>query len=218
MLKDKLQIYTLSVVFIGEFNPVIIQPFWLANKKLIREQEAEDVKVELIHNELVKFSLDWAYFEITKNRFEIRTSKEPYFEVVKDLATSIFKILKETPVKVLGINHIKHYTLNDEQLFNFGNKLSPLDNWTEFLSDPKMLQLEIIEQKRKDGLNGHIRVKIQPSNQVNKGVLININDHYSIKEEENGRNGEIVKILQENWNKSYNLANDIPESIWKKIN
>lgn len=218
MLKDKLQIYTLSVVFIGEFNPVIIQPFWLANKKLIREQEAEDVKVELIHNELVKFSLDWAYFEITKNRFEIRTSKEPYFEVVKDLATSIFKILKETPVKVLGINHIKHYTLNDEQLLNFGNKLSPLDNWTEFLSDPKMLQLEIIEQKRKDGLNGHIIVKIQPSNQVSKGVLININDHYSIKEEENGRNGEIVKILQENWNKSYNLANDIPESIWKKIN
>ena len=218
MLKDKLQIYTLSVVFVGEFNPVIIQPFWLANKKLIREQEAEDVKVELIHNELVKFNLDWAYFEITKNRFEIRSSKEPYFEAVKDLALSIFKVLKETPIKVLGINHLKHYSLTEQQIYNFGDKLAPLNNWSEFLSDPKMLQLEIIEQKRKDGLNGHIRVKIQPSAQVGNAVVINLNDHYSLKDEETGRNGEIIKILQENWQKSQNLANEIPESIWKKIN
>lgn len=217
MLKDKLQIYTLSIVFIGDFNPVIIQPFWLAHKKLIRDQEAEDAKDVLVHNELVKFDLGWAYLEITKNRFEIRTSKEPYFEVVKDLALSIFKVLKDTPIKVLGINHIKHFILTDEELYNFGDKLAPLSNWNEFLSDPKMLFLEIIEQKRKDGLKGHIRIKVHPSDQVGKGVVINLNDNFSLREDQNGRNGEIVNILQENWNNSQVLAEEISESIWKKI-
>jgi len=107
MLNNYLQIHTASVVFVGEFNPVIIQPFWLANKKLIRDQEAQDAKVEIIHNEIVKFEIDWARFEITKDRFEIRTSQEPYFEPMRDLVISIFEILKETPISALVSNNLK---------------------------------------------------------------------------------------------------------------
>lgn len=51
MLDKYLKIETLSVVFIGDFNPVIIQPFWLSQKTLIRDDEAENAKVEVIHNE-----------------------------------------------------------------------------------------------------------------------------------------------------------------------
>lgn len=221
MLKDHLQIYTLSIVFLGQFNPVIIQPFWLANKKLIREKEAENADIELIHNELVRYKMDWARIEITKERFEIETSQEPYFDPIKDLITSIFDILNETPIKAVGINHIFHFDITNEELFyEFGNTLAPLNNWDNFLDNPKLLNLEIVEQKRKDGLNGYYRIRVNPSDQLNRkqGVSININDHFGIEKNKEGRNGEILGLLNDNWQKSSERANDSIEEIWKQIN
>jgi hypothetical protein len=219
MLKDHLQVRSLSLVFIGDFNPVIVQPFWLSSKKLIKEQEAQDTKVELIHNELVKYDLGWATVEITKKRFELRTSKEPYFEPLKDLMISIFSILSETPLEAMGINHIMHFALPDEdKYYEFGNKLAPLNIWNGVINDPRVLLFEIYEEKRKDGLPGYVRIRVQPSDQkIQYGVSININDHYMLGANENGRKGEIVKCLKNNWNSSYKRADLIIEELEKKI-
>jgi len=142
MLERYLQIETLSIVFIGDFNPVILQPFWLANKNLIREDEASNANVEIIHNDIVKFDLDWVVIEITKNRCQFRTNKSPYFEAVKDLATSVFRILKETPIKALGINHVFDLSLrNAEEYYEFGNVLTPLNIWSDSLNKPRLLNL-----------------------------------------------------------------------------
>jgi hypothetical protein len=219
MLKDYLQIKTLSIVFLGDFNPVIVQPFWLANKKLIKEQEAKDTIVELIHNEIVKYDIGWATLEITKKRFELRTSKEPYFEPLKDLMISIFSILTETPIDAMGINHILHFALPDKNKhYEFGNKLAPLNMWNDFMNDPRIFSFEIYEKERKDGLPGFVRIKVQPSDQnIQFGVSLNINDHYTLSSNENGRNGEMVKCLKDNWNSSLKRAEEIPESLWGKI-
>jgi hypothetical protein len=166
------QIYTLAIVLIGEFNPVIISPFWLSSKKLIREQEAQSAKVEIIHNEITKFELEWAKIEVTKERFEIRTSQEPFFDPIRDLAISIFEILKETPITALGINHLKYYAVESEDTYyNFGNNLAPLSVWTEVLNDPRLFFLEIVETKRKDGLHGTFRARVKPSDIVLRGCL-----------------------------------------------
>lgn len=217
MIKDKLQIYTLSVVLVGDFNPVIINPFWLAQKGLIKEQEAANAKVELIHNDLTRFDIGWAHIEITQNRFEIRSSQEPFFNPIKDLVTSIFSKLSETPIKLLGINHIKHFQFDHEQYYNFGNKLAPLANW-DFLNEPKVVYLEIMDLNRKDGQKGSYRVKIEPSNEIKPGVVINTNDTYQLSEESKGRNGEIMQILINSWSNSIKVADETPEEIWKKIN
>lgn len=219
MIKSLIQVRTLSLVFLGDFNPVIIQPFWLAEKKLIKEQEAVGINVELIHNELAKYELSWASLEITKKRFELRTSKEPYFDPLKDLLISIFSILNETPINALGINHIFHIGLPDkERYYEFGNKLAPLKIWDEILSNPRVLQLEVTEESRKDGLPGYLRVKINPSDQkIQYGVSININDHYSIQPGATGRKGELLTTLKENWVLSNNKAFEIVENLWDKI-
>ncbi|MCK9613513.1 MAG: hypothetical protein PHR81_11800 [Bacteroidales bacterium] len=219
MLKDYLQVNSLSIVFIGDFNPVIIQPFWLANKKLIKEQEAVDTDVELIHNELVKFDLGWASTEITKKRFEVRTAKEPYFEPLRDLVISIFTILPETPIEAMGINHIMHFALPDkDKFYEFGNKLAPLNNWEDVINNPRVLSFEVHEKERKDGLPGFVRIKVRPSDQnIQYGVSININDHYALSPGENGRNGEMMKCLKDNWANSYTRADEIIEKLWEKI-
>lgn len=220
MLHDYLQVYRLSIVLTGEFNPVIVQPFWLASKKLIREAEATTAKVQIIHNDIVQFDLDWVSIEITKRRFEFKTSQEPYFEMVKDLAISIFEILNETPITALGINHIKHYSLRDAaQFYSFGDRLAPLSNWS-FLEGPRLFNLEIVEVNRPDALNGNYRIRIYPSDSDGRfGVVFNINDHYAFSSGNSKSNSsDAVKTLASQWKNSSDQAQFVINSLWEKIN
>lgn len=218
-IKEKLQISIFSIVLIGDLNPIIFQPAWLAAKGLIRENEAESCKVELIHKELVRYKLDWAQLEITSNRFSITTAQEPYYETVRDLVIGIFKkFLKETPLTAMGLNHGLHYQLNEKQYFEFGNKFAPLNNWSDYLTNPKLLQLEILDQKRLDHRPGYYRIKVAPSDEIpSNGIVININDHYSLAEGQAGRNGEVITILEETWEYTFDLAEKITENLWKRV-
>lgn len=219
MLLDKyLQKESISIVFLGEFNPVILQPFWLHSKDLIREEEANNAKIGIIHPEIMKYELDWVSIEISKQRCEFKTNKAPYFDPMKDLAASVFKILRETPIKSLGINHIYNFTLpNQETYYEFGNILSPLNIWSDSMNDPRLLQLEILEENRKDGLEGQYRVRVSPTDEnISNGVSVNLNDHYDIKNDQKGINMEMVECLEQNWAKSINRAKDVVEQLLSK--
>ena len=222
MIQDYLQIRNISIVLLGEFNPAIIQPFWLVDKKLIREIDAKEANIELIHNEVNKFDLKWVRFEITKERCQLQTSLESHFELVRDLVINIFEILKETPIFSLGINHEYHFAIErDDLYYRFGNNFAPLDNWNGFLNDPKVLNIEIIENNRKDGLNGRYRIKMQPSDlnlaSQNK-LLISINDHFTIDtaKGENGRKLEMIDTLKKVWKSSFERAEQVVNEIWDK--
>jgi hypothetical protein len=222
MFEKYLQVETLGIVFIGNFNPVIVQPFWLANKGLIREKEAEKAseKIEIIHNEIVRFDLDWAYVTITKDRCDFKSTQRPYFDTMRDLSTGIFKLLKETPIKSLGINHLYDFSLpNADMYYSFGNKLSPLKIWDGNLNDAKLLTLEIVEEKRYDKHNGRYRIRILPSSDqsIPFGVQININDHYDLEPVENGRNLEMIFRLEKYWQQSFQRAKDVIEKLWNKL-
>lgn len=220
MFEDKLQVYTLSIALLGEFNPVIIQPYWLAYKKLIRENEGANAKVELIHEELVRFKIgEWALIEATRNRFEFRTSDERHFEPLVDLAISIFSILKETPIKAMGVNHVKHYDLsNAGAYYDFGNRLVPLNNWDVF-NNPKLLEVEILEQPRSDKFDGYYRAKFSPSDLIQPfGILFSLNDHYTFKESKtNNRTDQMISTLKDCWETSKAKATEITEKVWANM-
>jgi hypothetical protein len=218
-LTNFVEIKTLHLTFVGDFNPAIIQPFWLANKGLIRESEANDVKVEIIHNEYVRFDLDWVRIEVRQDRFDIHCAQEPYFDIVKDLVVGIFNFLRETPIKGLGINHIWHCNLkSEEKYFEFGNKLTPLYNF-DFLNDGRMLLLEVIELKRKDQKAGSYRVRIEPTNKASSqyGVAVNINDHYALETNQTGRDSEMINILQECFKSSFERTTSVITGLLDNI-
>lgn len=216
MFKEYLETYKIAVVIIGQFNPAILHPFWLANKELIRVSEAENANVGVVHSEFSKFALDWVRFDITPNKFEITCDQEPYFEPLKDLIIEIFKILKETPIESFGINHLMYYDLRDrERHYNFGNKLAPLSNWSDFLNDPRLSVINITERKRKDGLDGQINIRIQePDIKVSSGfgVLVNINDHLVCEKQ------KFTALFSDNWYTSSQRAESISQKMWEKIN
>ena len=218
MLEKYLQIETLSLVLIGDFNPVIFQPFWLSSKNLIREDEATNAKIEIIHNEIVKIELDWLNIEVTRNRCMFKSSKVPYFDPLKDLTVGIFKILNETPIKKVGLNHIYDLSLkNKEQYYSFGSCLTPLKYWDDDLKGPRLLQLEIIENERKDGQNGSRRIRISPSSDqtIPFGVSIDVNNHFDLNSE--GSKIDFISLLEKNWSISFSQTKKMIENVLKKI-
>lgn len=218
ILKENRQINELVLIFVGNFNPSIVQPSWMAHKGLIREEEGLNAKVNVIHNELAQFDLDWLKVQVTRDRFELRTTQEPYFEPLKDIATGIFGILQETPLESFGINHLRHYTLESEkQYYEFGNKLAPLKNWSPIMNDPRVLTLEILMNKP-DG--GSIRVRIQPSDSIKNSksaFMSNINDHFVSSLPSTKRSQHLIKLLNENWRESFVLADKTEANIQEII-
>ena len=116
----KPEIIELSLVFIGDFNPSIFHPSWLVQNDLIKETEGDNADINIVHKNASKFSIDSAEFDISRSRFQIKTARESYFESVRDLGFSIFKILNETPLRGLGINYNYHYKLNSKDYLEIG--------------------------------------------------------------------------------------------------
>jgi len=218
MLAENRHAYIISVIFVGEFNPVIVQPFWLASKGLIKEEEAESANVEVIHNELVRYSLEWASIQITRNRFEIRSTQQAYFEPLKDLAASVFEVLRETPLRAVGINHIRHYTISEKQYRDLGDTLAPFKNWKGALEDPQLLKVEML-QKNSDGTS--YRIRIQPSDYLKApfSFMINLNDHTPAVPTA-GRISpamQIVAAFKTRWRSSSLYADQVEDTIEKLI-
>jgi hypothetical protein len=49
----------LTIVVVGSFNPAIFHPAWFSRCNLIRQEEADSAKVEIVHSEVAQFSGDW---------------------------------------------------------------------------------------------------------------------------------------------------------------
>ena len=58
-----------SIVLVGSFNPAIFHPEWLLRHELIPEDDIKAAKVEIVHQNISKFSLSWFNIEILNNRF-----------------------------------------------------------------------------------------------------------------------------------------------------
>lgn len=216
MLSENRQINALNIVVIGDFNPVIIQPFWLLSKKLIKEEEAETAKVDLIHNELVQFHIkDWLYLQVTREKLEAKTTQEPYFEAVRDLVVSIFSYLKETPIRAFGINHTRHYNIDEKQYYDLGDRIAPLSNWSNTFKKPEVFSVEILQKGETNRPGGEIRVQIRPSDSSKKRFtfMTNVNDHSVVNDAK-----VLVGLLKENWKNSFKIADEVEENIEKLIN
>ena len=218
MIEKYLEIETLSVVFIGDFNPTIFQPFWMSNKGIIRDDEAESARIEIIHNEVVRYEIGgWLGVDITRNRCEFKTTKKPYFDPLKDLIVGIFTILRETPIKSFGINNIYDLSLKtQEAYYNFGCALTPLIYWDELLNDPRLLQLEIYEAKRKENPNESRRIRVTPSDQIPPlGISVNVNNHYQLEGKDNGLIA--ANYFKERWNNAFKESESLVNNLLNKV-
>lgn len=210
------EIYTLGIVLLGDFNPVIITPYWLSSKSIIRETEADTAKVEIIHSDITRFETDWLIVEASKNRIDFTTKRESHFSALKDLVVSVFTLLKETPIKAIGINHLCHYSFRDIiEYENFGYWLSPAKELAEILNKPKLNLIQFIETTGEKKEDGRIQLAIAPSDLVldSKSVVFNANHHFNNLKGTSAKS--ILELLNSKWDFSFKKVNELNQLIWK---
>ncbi|WP_420577586.1 hypothetical protein [Ekhidna sp.] len=210
-------LYEFSIAFLGNYSPQLIQPYWLVHKELIQEGDGEAAEIEITHPEITRFKLEWASIEVSRNKLLIRTAVESKFEVVVELMIGIHRLLRESNVHGLGINHIYHYEITDEQGDQIRDCLTPTNNWENIFDDPKLLSLEMMEFQNNEIKNGTYRLRIAPSEIMRKGVSVNINDHYDIDSESKSRTSVANEILGSNWKRSLDESVDKVKEIWKRV-
>ncbi len=171
-----------NIVVVGKFNPAIFHPMWYSANGLIRKEESETAKVELIHAEVAIFSIDsWCRFQVTKDRFVVETRDLTKREAIRDLAASTFEILEHTPVSAFGFNRVRTYKMESEAVWHaFGHQLAPKQPWDAILTEPGLRHL-VIEGKRSNCQAKYIQITIVPSAEAGPfGISISINEHYEL--------------------------------------
>lgn len=208
-----------SIVLIGDFNPKIFQPAWFSSEELILAGEADAATIEIIHPEVVIFSLEWLRLEVTRERFSASTALEAYDEIVRDLVIGAFNILRHTPLRQMGINRNMLFQMKSEdQWHSVGHGLAPKEPWNDILDSPGMVSLVMQGNQDRDGRKGHTRVTVQPSAKVENGVYVKVNDHFEVKDQKSGiGSDEIIDTLNSFWKKSYTRSKKIIYSILERF-
>lgn len=211
MARLRAEIQGLSFVLVGDFNPKIFHPLWFSHHGLIGEHESEEAKIEVVHSDVSVFSLEWMRLQVTRDRFDLSTSQEPFFEVIRDLVIGSFQLLEHTPVKALGINYQAHFKMESEEKWHaLGHRLAPKESWNKILKNPGM-QRVAIKGERPDGFKGNILVNVEPSSKIKHGVYFAVNDHYEVDTGE-GETGlkSLIEIIKQNWADSIERSTSIP--------
>ena len=112
------EIFTSSVVAVGDFNPAIFSPDWLEGNKLIGKSDADTVresKSMISSHQVTSFETKWFALQVLENRFSL-TSKDALSPALKDLAVGIFQLVPHTPVTAVGLNFLAHFKLTSEDI------------------------------------------------------------------------------------------------------
>jgi len=214
MNKKLIKEHLLSIVLVGDFNPKIFQPEWFYKIGLIREDEASNPIDLISHAEIMSFNLGWIKVEINRQKFTVYTEQSAYFDLARDFTIGTFKILKHTPIKMLGINNHIHVGIYDKQSWNsFADKVAPDSLLKKGLPKGELEQLTIKEERSNP--KGYTRLTVQPSLTHFPGAYFDINNHFEI--DQNSKElgcKEIISILENNWKETEDKTLNILSNIW----
>jgi hypothetical protein len=200
-----------SIVLRGDLNPRIFQPYWYAAQGLLGKDAAESAQIDIVHRDVSHFTLDWLDVQVFRDRFSSRTLQGGHEEALRDFVLGTFKLLRHTPVGIMGVNFVVHFSVDSvEEWHAIGHRLVPKEGlWASVLESPGTRSL-LIEGKRPDGEVGYVRVKVEPSEAHHPGVFVEINDHFDRRLE--GRIPPVsvmMDILSSQWSASVERAQKI---------
>ena len=216
MAKYKLLSQVASIVLIGSFNPAIFHPEWLLRHNLVSPDDNESAELEVVHNDISKFNLDWLSIEVLRNKFVAKTNDPSKFNPLRDLIISVFNILDHTPITQLGMNLNLNYTIeNEDDWHKIGDTLAPKEIWNKSL--PKrvgLMSLQVICD-RDDDYDGNFNVTLQPTKLEKHGLTCIVNNHIEISEEI--KKPATSNILSELWESSVDTARKLSETTIREI-
>lgn len=209
------EIFTSSVVAVGDFNPAIFSPDWLEGNKLIGKSDADTVresKSMISSHQVTSFETKWFALQVLENRFSL-TSKDALSPALKDLAVGIFQLVPHTPVTAVGLNFLAHFKLTSEEEYHqVGDVLAPKEIWKTLYPD-EIAGLAGLTIRIQRGVRGEPmktkdekQISVQSSNKFKFGVFLAYNDHHDVSapSEDNLRPAErVATIIEKGWEASW---------------
>ncbi|MDA2918907.1 hypothetical protein MYX76_05335 [Desulfobacterota bacterium AH_259_B03_O07] len=179
------EIEALTIVALGRFNPAIFHPSWFSKIHMFSETEINQALEEfkgVVHKDITDFQIYWCRFVVEPTRIIVTTRMDAYFERLRDLLYATFKELIHTPITAVGINPEADFKApSRERWDNFGHRLAPKDDWHEITGNPGLRELIIEDKPRADKFTGYTQIKIKPSEKIENGIYIHMNDHHSFE-------------------------------------
>jgi hypothetical protein len=217
----------LALVLVGNFNPSIFQPAWLARHKIITDRAADTASVSVVHPDITIFSIDTDFsLQVERERFSISRTFAPWVRI-SDIVGAIFgDLLPHTPVSKLGINLLVHFDAGSQAKRNeIGERLAPPAPWGEWgklVSSGEgktrggMQSLTMIQKNVSDRPAGWVQVKIEPSTRIRgglTGIFMEANDHYELAGSEAQDARALVTILRDKFDSSVKNSEKIVDQI-----
>ena len=214
-----------QIVLLGSFNPVIFAPTWFALHGLFSKEEADSAEVQIVHNQITEFQVDWFNLQVTPERFSINTAQAPNVRL-GDLVMRVFgELLPHTPVTALGINRNVHAKARSKEAWNqIGMTLAPpaawgpwqeklaLDGESGGMMSLKMSQLNPDNQPAGSAVN----ITVEPSNRIGGerlGVYVSINHHFVVDRENTDPSRSLTKIVDNHFDNCISMSDKIVDHV-----
>ncbi|OGA37077.1 MAG: hypothetical protein A3G26_04805 [Betaproteobacteria bacterium RIFCSPLOWO2_12_FULL_65_110] len=207
-----------AIVLVGDLNPKIFHPAWFAMQGLIRSSEAEKAEVEIVHQDLASFSLEWVTIQVTRDRFAAVTKSSAFRTHMRDLVAGTFTKLRHTPTRQLGINYTQRYRFPEKgEWHNFGHYLAPKSPWRSLLVSPGMRGIRIEGGRPDDDRRGFVLVTAEPAEPDVATIQIQVNDHFEAPQDAGAADGErtgyFVEIIEKDFETSLGRADKIISTL-----
>ena len=125
------------------------------------------------------------------------------------------RLLPHTPVKAGSIHHRSEIAIDtEEEWHRVGHALAPKELWEDILDKPGMFDFAMVGV-RPDDLNGAIRVRIQPSTVVQPGIFLNVNDEFSMPED--NQHPDVAELLSNLWPEASARAAQIRSRLLERL-
>jgi len=174
---------------LGDFNPKIFHPMWFAKEDLLRESEADDARVEVVHQDVTAFSTDWLTVQVMRDRFTAGVKADAYLSHLSDLVRGVFQRLLHTPVRQMGMNVVQRVRFKaEEDWHRFGHFILPKSPWNGVATKPG-LRAAHMQGQRSDDRAGYVMITVEPDLKTKSDVLVHVNDHYELAQADQGQHG-----------------------------
>ncbi len=220
-MNPRRKIYSQTIVLVGSFNLKIFHPAWFASEELIGKNEAEDAEIQIIHQDVATFQLNWLKLQVTRERMIAETIQDGFLEPLRDLVIGTLQILSHTPVTAVGINQSMHYEFSKER--SWKEVVSQIINenyWNATLSDTVMEKIAFRRTRSDQQFPGSQILTLEPSVKLSNGLYYFFNDHYDIPAEQGKEIYTSLKaeeIISKNWENSLKDGQDCITKIVKNI-
>lgn len=177
--------YSSSIVLIGNFSPMMFQPYWFKHCKIINDDEYNAIVKKantIVTNPLTAFETENLAFKIEEKRFTIIAKKEP-FELMVDTFERLQEKLDSVLIEKFGLNFSFHVDLETPANFKiFGDVIAPKSVWATLFSyskDPGIKTSGLVSiTMRKQTDFGYINVRVESSAYYKYAVFFDYNFHF----------------------------------------